>query len=362
MALQSQTLGAKVKVGSTGNFPELVEKIPITEPDRPRDWRVVMSLGPRSETDSPMPDLKPGDLVEVFVEVEVTTDAAEASNPGLIGLAYDYDPNIEARLLLAAGSRTTAAEKGRAVSIGKGWQGTCTQAKHHEVIVLAGKQLTVPRQGLGWSGANFVNVVLSATSPKAKRGNVLLIGENEPTKTVDQNTGGIRVVRFRPASQIKTASSKVSKPLVGAVRVAKKPTVIFSVPLKDLKKDEQLLVRGRLVADGGDVGYTARLSSTLYLATSSKELEPGGQAQEIASWKGNISKENGFNCVKGSGPAAQDKFGVLRISKDARNTAYVNLAATSAAPTLPNSTPGDLLPIRDGSFLEVIRYPPERFG
>ena len=71
----------KVRVGSTGNRPELVETIPIARnPDRP--GQVVLTFGPESKTDSPFPDLEPGDRLLVFAELEVTTDAEEDGNPG----------------------------------------------------------------------------------------------------------------------------------------------------------------------------------------------------------------------------------------------------------------------------------------
>src|SRR5919106_1667024 len=100
---------AKVRVGSTGNEAELTETVSITR-QRGRQRRGGMSFGPKTKTDSPMPDIEAGDKLLVFAELEVTTDAEDPNHPGLIGSDYSYAPKVEAGLLLAADE--DQAEKG----------------------------------------------------------------------------------------------------------------------------------------------------------------------------------------------------------------------------------------------------------
>ena len=102
-------------MGSTGNRPELTETIPITKA-RGRQKRVVLSFGPESPTDSPLPDLRPGDRLLAFAELEVTTDAEDRNHPGRIG-NYSYAPRVDASLLLAADSNRTEERPGKAIAL-----------------------------------------------------------------------------------------------------------------------------------------------------------------------------------------------------------------------------------------------------
>lgn len=352
----------RVLVGATNNDPELVETVPITRAGAPKQWTVVMRLSEKTKTETPLPDLAPGDKLVVYVELEVTTDAASASNPGLIGHPYSYAPRVEARFLLAGDPTAVAPAPGKAISIAPAAYSECSQQRHHLVLRLGGAGFVIPRSGLGWKTANAINVALSASHPQARSGDRLLIGENEPTKIVDQDIAGIRVVRFRPGSQAARTPLRQSKPLVRSIAVAKKPTVVYSQALRGLRRDEQLLVHGRLLTDAADVGYPARVSTRLILADSPTATDPGATAQAVASWKGNLSKENGFNCLVGEGPMPSDKYGVLKMLQASPRELYLNMTATSSAPFEASSTPGDPLPIHGGGFLDVSRFPADCCG
>ena len=68
-------------MASTGGDAELVETIPITR-RRAAGRRVAMRLGPSRRRFASLPDLAPGDRIEVLAEVEVTTDAPATAWPG----------------------------------------------------------------------------------------------------------------------------------------------------------------------------------------------------------------------------------------------------------------------------------------
>ena len=357
----------KLRVASTGTTPELVETIPIARAQKPGTTRrVVLSLGPDSKTDLPLPQaLAPGDLLRIYVELELTTDY-ETRVPGSMGTPYGYAPWVEAVVLLAADGSATAHDPGRAHSITKTKPVQVTHDRHHLVLVVAEAEYEVPGTGLPWSGPVFVNVALSAAHPGAARGNVLLIGENEPdAPRVDQDTGGLRVVRLSPGAQpaVRARRERRLRRRAG-VPVAKRKTVILSKKLEDLKRGEQLFVHGRLLTDAKHTGYKTRISTRMLLADDKGEVEPaeGGHAKAIASWNGHISKENGFNCLPGEGPQVTRKYGVLRVRRDADQPLFVNLVATSAAPGRSPPETGDDLPVEGESFLDVIRYPADLDG
>jgi hypothetical protein len=361
MAYQRRS-GAKVRVASTGTSPELRDVIPIARaqgPGRPRE--VVMSLGPDSTTDLPLPQSpRPGDLLRIYVELQVTTDY-ETKNPGSMGTPYTYAPRIQAVLLLAADRDATAHEEGRAHSIVKTDVIECTHKHHHEVVTIAKGEYRVPETGIPWPGSVFVNVALSAAHPDAAQRDVLLIGENEPTPVVDQDTGGIRVIRLRPGDQPEVAAVRETRRRTAGVPVAKRSTVVVSKRLENLVKGEQLFVRGRLITDARHTGYPTRISTELLLADQAGDTDPGAESKRVASWNGHISKPNGFNCLPGEGPRRSEKFGVLEVREDAKELC-VNLVATSSRPfQMPHETADDL-PVEEGSFIEVTRYPPQLRG
>ena len=189
--------------GRTENKPELVETIPITtSPGAAR--RVALSLGPDSDTASPLPDIAGGDRLEALAELELTTDAPEPNHPGLIGNAYSYAPNVEATLLLAADATVTEAGS-QAIALAAPWRQAISHERHHGVVTFGDGAIAVPAGGLPWGTGARINLVVGASHPEAKAGDVLLVGQNEKTPVVVQDMAGIRAVRYRPGNAAKPA-------------------------------------------------------------------------------------------------------------------------------------------------------------
>lgn len=356
----------KIKVGSTGNAPELVDRIPIARAAAPGGRRhLVLSLGADSDTDLPLPAIEAGDRLRIFVELAVTTDYADPKAPGLIGSAYGYTPRIEATLLAAADAKATAPAPGRAKQIGPAWVGECSHEHHHRVITLG--DYGVDADELDWASPYFLNVTLAAAHPSAKRSNKLLVGQNEPTPIVGTDMAGIRVVRLRPGEQNAVRPQVIRRPLVPGIPVSQRELErklwvnVYSFKLEDLAKGEQLLVRARLNTDASRLGYPCRVSTRLLLTDDPRQVEPSGEGRLVATWKGHISKPNGFNCLPADGIRSTLKFGVLEARRNARNPLYVNLAAVSSEP-FGGAKAGQRLPIKAGSLLEVTRYPPTMNG
>jgi hypothetical protein len=348
--------GASIEIGSTGNSPELLETIPIVA-ESGKGRRVVLSFGPGSETDLPLPEIAAGDRLEVLAELELTTDAPTANHPGRIGNVYDYSPNVEATLLLAADPDAARVKPGRAIALAKPWVDAVSHERHHAVVTFGDGKLAVPRAGLPWRGPSFVNVVVSASHARARQGDLLLVGQNEKTPTVVQDMAGIRIVRYRPATAKAPPAQSDSVCLCAGVPIAKQPTVVFSHELAGLAQGERLLVKARLVTDAAGLGGAARISTRLFLATDPAQLESDGSAKEFATWKGHLSKFTGFNCIPGEGPRTSRKYGVARIRRAPGRSLFVNLVAVSAAP-FGGTAPADILRIDTArSRLEVTRLP-----
>ena len=322
--------GGAIEVGSTENKPELIETIPITtQPGSGR--RVALSLGPDTDTASPLPDLAGGDGLEVLAELELTTDAPDANHPGLIGNAYHYAPNVEATLLLAADASVTEAGP-QAVALAPPWRQAISHERHHGVVTFGNGAITLPAGGLPWGEGARINLVVDASHPEARDGDVLLVGQNEKTPVVVQDMAGIRAVRYRPAGAAKPAPLRQTSCLCSAIPVSKTRTVVLSQELSDLAEGERLLFKARLVTDASGLGKPARISTRLFIGDSPSQDEPGGAAAGAVTWKGNLSKYTGFNCLPAEGPIASEKFGVAKVKSAPSGPLYVNLVAVSAAP------------------------------
>jgi hypothetical protein len=331
----------------------------VTEPGKGR--RVVLSLGPETDSEMPLPQLADGDRMLAFAELELTTDANDPNHPGLVGNAYPYSPNVEATLLLAADAEAIEAKAGRALElVGTPWRQAVSHQRHHAVVTFGDGELRVPDGGLPWKGPSHVNLVVSASHPEASPGDVLLVGQNEKTPTVVQDMAGIRVVRFRPGDARGPAPERESNCLCEAVPIAKKETVVLSHELAGLAQGEQILVRGRLVTDASGLAAAARISTRLFVADSPDQTEPGGTAAASLTWKGHLSKFTGFNCLPEEGPQASNKYGVATVREAPGRSLYVNMVAISAAPFGGAGAADQLRIVTAKSALEVTRFPSGR--
>ncbi len=339
-----------IAVGATQDEPELVETVPIAT--APGSRHVVLSLGPGIETETPLPELAAGDRLLAFAELELTTDAPDPNHPGLIGNAYSYAPNVSATLVLAPG-----ADAVDGIELSKSpWRRAVTHELHHAVVTFGDAEARIPKGGLPWQGPPHVNLVVDVSHPDAKPGDVILVGQNEKTPVVDQDMAGIRVVRFRPGEAREPAAEIQGSCLCVGVPIAKRATVVLSHELADLQAGEQLLVRGELVTDADALAAPARITTRMFLAQSPGQADPA-RVTEL-TWKGQLSKPTGFNCIPGEGPQTSNKYGVAIVRTAPGRSLYVNLVAVSAAPFGGNA-PTDELPIDTGaSALRITRFPP----
>ena len=154
----------RVRVSTTGDNSELVDRLPITK--RPGiKRRVVMSLGPDR-----LPTLESGDRLRVSSEVQLTVNC-DVKSPRCVGPLYHYNPeaNISLRLtdsrgstggvLLAPAKRTVCRQR-------------LPRREHHCVIVFSKAELNVsatsslpcPPDGC------FVNLVIDAYDKRAGKG------------------------------------------------------------------------------------------------------------------------------------------------------------------------------------------------
>jgi hypothetical protein len=347
--------GPHVLVATTGNESELRKTVKIKKRKGP--GRVVMSMGP-----DVLPSLSSGDRLFTTAELEVTTDCAQQGN-GCVGTPYKYNPSLTARLVLAASPDARGGEG--TLEIGS-QRRKCNQRDlgHHCMIVFTGSSLDVDGQLPCAPGSCYLNLVVESHKRKAKKGNRLLMGENEPDGSVAGDKGRLNVTRFSPANQPATPSTVTTTPLTTSIPVAKgQGVVVYSQELTGLERNEQLRVSSGMTSNVSQLDYAALVRTRLILAPDPTATDPGKEVKDLTEPKGEISEANGFNCTQRRPICRSTKVGVIGMRKDAEDEAgdpiplYVNVVVDTAK---PGGTPaaGDTVLIDPvGGVLDVTRYP-----
>jgi hypothetical protein len=354
---------ATVLVSSTDKKPELIDRIPITLKSG-EVKQVVMSLGPGSLPYSSLPDLAPGDELEVSAELEMTTDALVAE--WAVQQPYDYDPKIRAQLLLAKDADATEPERGRAKRLTPLRKEMCDNEQHHHRLVFEPFSYTIPADGLPWKGDSHLNLVLSAHHPDAQADQVLLIGQNEPPPRkgepafVKGDQGKLNVVRYRGTSKPRGRSRTSGRELATEIPIVKgQPVVVYSLALPDLKQDEQLVLEASMEASNPH-GYPARVSTGVVLTDSPSGIELPKRLRDEIPFHGEIGKSNGTNCLPEQSYLTR-KFGTLRALGDVEGELYANVVVFTGDPE-HRSRAGDAVIVKPGGLVQISRFPTRVMG
>lgn len=346
-----------VRVATSGNYSELVEKLPITERSG-AEPRVVMSLGAGR-----LPALRSGDRLKLSVEAQLTTNCTHRVRR-CVGPPYRFNPIVEVELLLAPSKGST---KGLALTDPK--RVVCRQRlpdrEHHCVVVLTDAGLSVGRvDALPCEPDRcFVNLVMSAHNPAAHDDQVILVGGNKPDGAIPQDRGRINALLFRPGDGDYPEPRRSRSRVRSQLPLDLKRRVVYSQRLRGLRAGEQLEVEGEAFTSRARLPYSTRTSAQLILASGRYEVRPGPFARQVGAG-GEISEANGFNCTRVKDVCITRKAGVLRIAQGAREGGrprpmFVNLVMI-VGPKRRASAKGDRQRVLRRGGLWVTRYPGPR--
>ena len=340
------------RVATSGSYSERIERLPITRKSGSTP-RVAMSLKARK-----LPRLRRGDRLRLSSEIQFTLNCHERIRR-CIGPPYRYDPRIAARLVMA---RAPGSTHGLAVSRTR--RVSCRQHRpreHHCVIVLTDGGLRVPRpRKLPCRvGHCFINLVVAAHNPRARRRDLLIVGGNKPNGSIPQDRGRINAVLLHPAH------ARYPRPLVTRHRVDRslrldlRRHVVYSQRLRHLRAGERLAVEAKAVTRRAGLPYSVRTSSQLILAEGRRDTRPGPLARHLGGG-GEISEANGFNCTRDHRACTTRKVGVLRVARSARKhgryrPVFVNLVMI-VGPKRFGTGPGDRYRVLKRGRMSVTRY------
>jgi hypothetical protein len=373
-ALAGQT-NQTVELSYSGFGAEKLKSIPIAHNSGGK-VRVAMSLPPGE-----VGPVGEGDAVWGGAEIEVSVTCLERMSQ-CVGSSYRYSPHVKARLVLA--SSPDARGDANTTPITRARRIRCSQElpnrNHHCVIAVEGQRTLKDGDNLPCDRC-YVNLLLDAYHPAARKGNVLVVGSDDDGG-IEQDKGMINAAVFRPGPPPDVAPIVSKRSATGRVGVAgvggngpKK--VIYSRRLADLEAGEQLLVTAKAVQKIGHLPYNVLMQSQLVLSEKAGSVSRAGTPGKIASLKGVITAQNGFNCTQGrsgfSDPCTIRKVGVVKVFKDSRLhpdrgegpfvPLYVNLVVQNREILGARSSKhrsGDYVKVpRKAGFLSVRRYGPE---
>lgn len=346
----------RVKVQTSGDRSERTDRLPI-ERRRGRGERVVISLTPKR-----LPSLAAGDRIELSTELQLTVDCTH-SGPRCVGDPYHYNPDVEARMVIAPDAESASGRD--VIEIGRPRREICRQRlpnrEHHCVLVFDRAVRELPRLPCVRRERCFINLVASASSPRAHRGELVLVGGNRANGSVPQDRARLNVVRFHPAGSVPNRRYDTSSRASRRLHLDQRREVIYSQRLDDLEEGDQLVAEARARVDISHLPYNVVLSSQLIL-TDRRGGITRGSAAKLASMRGELSEGNGFNCTLNHGTCTIHKVGVVTMLRDARRKSgrarplFVSLV-TRAGPKRLDARAGDRANVSAGGWLRVTRYP-----
>jgi hypothetical protein len=344
-------------VATTGNSSERVKTLPITRRAGAAP-RVVISMGPHR-----LPSLEVGDRLRVTAEFQVTGNC-RAHGPRCVGRVYHYDPNVRAGLVIARSAGTAGGPGAVAISPLK--REACTQKRpdyeHHCVLVFTRGGLTVNQARLPCPiDRCYVNLVADAHHPRARLGDLLMVGGLKPNGAIPQDRGRVNVVRYRHAGPRDARHISTGHRLKRRLRPDFRRRVVFSKRLSGLQAGDQLAVTARMTTDVSHLRYAVRTSTRVILADSPHATRQSEFAKKLAFGRGEISENNGSNCTRAEGRCTYRKVGIAEMRRDAADgqgravPLYVNLV-TVVGPKVRRARARDRVIVRRGG-IEILRFP-----
>jgi len=354
-----------VRFATTGDRSEIRDTVPIGQ----RKWqkaRVVMSIGPGE-----LPTLHRNDILRTTAEVQVTTTCIEFGAERCIGRPYRFSPREDARIVLA--SRRQATGGPHAKTIAQTRSVRCHQRRpqrnHHCVLVFPPESTRIrhPHRLPCRPSACHLNLVLEADYPRARDGQVVLVGADRPNGTVRQDKGRLNAILLHkqvpPPKRFRTAKRRSrSIPIAPSGKNGRR--VIYSQRVNHLKKGEVLEASARHLVTISSLPYPAFVGTDLILAHGRNAVVPTGIARGAVSSHGRLTEQNGFNCTHGPSayrdPCRTRKAGAVRIQRNiARNghpiPLYVNVVCAGKA-KLTQPAPDDHMRVLAKGALVVKRF------
>ncbi len=334
---------------TTGKGGELRKTVPITR-DSGAEPRVVLSIGPGK-----LGGIERGGRIGLSSEVQLTVDCDKRSRR-CAGRPYRYDPRLTVTLEL--GKRRAADAPARVIARRTL---TCRQKlpnRQHHCPVVFDKAIAVGDRFPCRPGRCFANVVVSASNPRARPNDRIIIGANKPSGRIVQNKSRLNAfVLSADARGRRLANNRLRK---RSLRLRPQRKVLLSQRVDGLERGDVISASAGIRSDVRHLGYNALVGAELIIARGPNANAPSRLIRRSVSQDGHISPINGTNCTPVNSPCLTRKVGVATIRRELRGNSggplplFVNLVVRTKQKRVDREH-GDRLRLSRGR-LAVERY------
>jgi hypothetical protein len=324
-------------LATSGDSSELRTKVPIARQPGARD-RVAIQLAPGT-----LEPIEAGDRLRASGEVQVSTTCVTPGEKRCVGRSYEINPTVSVRIVLSpspeASSGFLPLSPSRSV--------LCKQRRpnrnHHCTIAIPNTdtQITDLAALPCKPSACYVNLIVGATNRKAKKGDVVVLGADQPDGSVEQDKARLNVVQAHadvPLPTVTSSEQLVNTDLPLTLDDSTKRRVVYSVPVTAPRDGTVLAFDATFLTGISALRFNTFISSRVIVATGPTKTKSTGKAKTAVPLKGQATESNGFNCTLGASgyanPCTSTKAGAVRFSDDViehdtglPKTLYLNVLA-----------------------------------
>ena len=356
--------GPSVRFASSGDHSEIRERLPIAD----QKWgkkRVAMTIPP-----SQLPTLRKGDVLKTTGEVQLSTTCIDFNAVRCIGRRYAFSPREDARIVLASRRGATGGDHVMAVAQARSLR--CHQPlpnrNHHCVLVFPPTETKIRHpNGLPCRpDACRLNLVVEADHPRARDGQVVLVGADRPNGTVRQDKGRLSatVLHGRVDSKRFRTAARRSRSIPIAPSGKSGRRVIYSQRINRLHKGDVIEASAAHLITIASLRYATFIGTHVVLARGPHAVSSAGLPRRVASGGGDLTEQNGFNCTHGPSayqdPCLTRKAGAIRIKRNVQRHGHpaplwINVV-TAGLPKGTTANQGDRMRVLPRGELVVRRY------
>lgn len=294
----------------TGKHAELRERVAIgREP-----WsRPVSALSVE------LPPLSRRSRITFSGEVTLSTTCVEPI-ARCIGRTYRFDPHIEARVVLARRTHSTAHRAVLPVSgkVALDCEQTRPNRNHHCPLTVEGAFDIRTLAALPCPPDRCrLNLLVDASHRDSGKRHFVVLGADQPDGSVEGGKArlGAAVSEGRLERSTERTRRLLTKRIEPSFDGGK--TVVYSQRLEGLHRGDVLLVRALQVSRV--FGLPNFVSAKIIIATRPTAVEPGRYTRRATSRNGTVTETTGFNCTLGPSafrsPCKTRKVGITELER-----------------------------------------------
>ncbi len=230
--------------------------------------------------------------------------------------------------------------------------------QHHCIVPLHGMEAGGVARRLNCDGDCRVEMLVRAHNPRARSGDVVVIGMQDETGKLTGDRGRINAIRLRGSPQRRDVREGLER---REIPPDLKKRVVISAKLDHLKRGDVIEGWVDIRASVSHLPYPALVASEIVLAEEPTSTNGKRFVSRVASLDGDLTEGAGTNCTQAQTPCPVFRTGVLEMREDSvsprgrSRPLFLNVVIRASNKLLPKR-PGDMIRLRNHGGLNVRVY------